>query len=399
MHDAVIDRYARLAVGFGANVQPGQIVTVTTELGREALARAVAAHAYAAGARHVEVNYADAFVRRARIEHGPDDAIGFAPSWQIERIREMGKEHVAQITIAGGIEPSATDGLDPDRLGKDQPPTRQEYLKLVVERLINWTIVAMPTEAWARQVHPDLPAEQALERLWEEVIRVCRLDEDDPVGAWNSRMDRLLEVASRLNQLGFSAIGFRGAGTDLTVGLLPSSRWLAANFHTAAGIEHHPNLPSEEVFTTPDPERVDGEVMSTMPLEIEGTIVRGLRMRFQGGRAVSIDADEGAEVLRARAGRDEGASRLGEVALVDGEGRIGPLGTIFYNTLFDENAASHIALGLAYTFAVEDEADQARANRSTIHIDFMIGSPEVDVDGITAEGDRIAVLRSGAWQI
>jgi aminopeptidase len=399
MNEAVIDRYASLAVGFGANVQPGQIVTVTAELGREAMARAVAAHAYAAGARHVEVTYTDSFVRRARIEHGRDDTIGFAPTWQIERIRGMGDQRVAQITIAGGIDPRATEGLDPDRLGKDQPPTREEYLRLVVERLINWTIVAMPTEAWATRVHPDLPPDQALERLWEQVIHVCRLDEDDPVAAWNSRMTRLLEVASRLTDRRFSAIGFRGPGTDLTIGLLPSSRWLAANFHTADGLEHHPNLPSEEIFTTPDPERVDGEVTSTMPLEIEGTIVRGLRVRFENGRAVSIDADEGAELLRARAERDEGASRLGEVALVDGEGRIGPLGTIFYNTLFDENAASHIALGLAYAFAVDDETDKKRVNTSSIHIDFMIGSPEMEVDGITAEGQRVPVLRGGGWQM
>ena len=398
MNAAMIDRYAKLAVGFGANVQPGQIVTVSAELGREQLARAVAAHAYAAGAKHVEVNYADAFVRRARIENGQNGAIGFAPSWQIERIREMGQQHVAQITIEGGIDPAATAGLDQEKLGADQPPTRQEYLKLVVDRLINWTIIAMPTEPWARQVHPDLAADQALERLWSQVVNICRLDEDDPVVAWQARMTRLLEVAARLTERRFDAIGFRGPGTDLTVGLLPSSRWLAADFYTAEGIEHHPNLPSEEVFTTPDPERVDGTVTSTMPLQIEGTIVRGLRVRFEAGRAVDIDADEGAGMLRARAARDEGASRLGEVALVDAEGRIGPHRTVFYNTLYDENAASHIALGHAYTFALDDDADHPRANHSSIHIDFMIGSPEMEVHGITG-GDRVPLLRGGAWQV
>ena len=398
MNAAMIDRYAKLAVGFGANVQPGQIVTVSAELGREQLARAVAAHAYAAGAKHVEVNYADAFVRRARIENGQNGAIGFAPSWQIERIREMGQQHVAQITIEGGIDPAATAGLDQEKLGADQPPTRQEYLKLVVDRLINWTIIAMPTEPWALQVHPTLSAAQALERLWSQVVNICRLDEDDPVAAWQTRMTRLLEVAARLTERRFDAIGFRGPGTDLTVGLLPSSRWLAADFYTAEGIEHHPNLPSEEVFTTPDPERVDGTVTSTMPLQIEGTIVRGLRVRFEAGRAVDIDADEGAGMLRARAARDEGASRLGEVALVDAEGRIGPHRTVFCNTLYDENAASHIALGHAYTFALDDDADHPRANHSSIHIDFMIGSPEMEVDGITG-GDRVPLLRGGAWQV
>ena len=218
------------------------------------------------------------------------------------------------------------------------------------------------------------------------------------MAAWRERQDVLSGVAERLTARGFDALHFEGPGTDLRVGLLPSSRWISARFQTIDGVEHMPNLPSEEIFTTPDPRRVDGTVRSTKPLVAGGTIIRGLRARFEGGRAVSIDADEGGELLAHYTQRDEGACRLGEVALVDGDGRIGPLDAVFYDTLIDENAASHIALGSAYEFTA-GEADHPRLNRSQIHIDFMIGSPEVDVTAVTASGVRVAVLRGGAWQI
>ncbi|MBI4172661.1 MAG: aminopeptidase, partial [Actinobacteria bacterium] len=226
-----------------------------------------------------------------------------------------------------------------------------------------------------------------------------RLDEPDPIAAWHERMDTLIAAAGRLTERRFDAVHLKGPGTDLTVGLLPSSKWLAADFTTIDGLKHYPNLPTEEVFTTPDPERVDGFVTATKPLEFHGSQIDGIRIRFAGGRAVEIDADKGADALRGIAAKDDGASRLGELALVDGQGRIGPLGTVFHETLFDENAASHIALGNAYSFPVEDEADRTRINTSAIHCDFMIGSPELDVDGITRDGQRVPVLRGGDWQL
>ena len=274
------DRLADLAVNFGAKVQPEQIVIVNAELGQERLARAVTAAAYRAGARHVEVAYSDAFARRARIEHGVDDSIGYAAPWQVERIKRMGEERVAVITLDGSIDPAATDRLDAARVGADQSPVRQAYLRLVVERMINWCIVASPNEVWAAKVHPDLEPAAGLAKLWSEVMHVCRLDEDDPVSAWNARISRLSSTAERLSGRRFDAVTFRGPGTDLTVGLLPTSNWTAASFTTAAGLEHHPNLPTEEVFTTPDPERVDGVVRSTKPLDIEGTLIEGLTVRY-----------------------------------------------------------------------------------------------------------------------
>jgi aminopeptidase len=398
MEEQLRRRLAELAVGFGANVQPGQTLIVNAEVGREQVARAISDAAYRAGARHVEVVYSDAWVRRARIEHGSDESIGFAPEWQIDRIRALGEEHVALITLEAALDPAATAGLDPARLGADQSPVRQAYLRLVVDRLINWSIVACPTPEWAVQVYPELDADAALDRLTADIVHVLRLDAEDPVGAWASRFDRLDEVTRRLNEHRLDAVHLRGDGTDLTIGLLPSSQWLSASFETVGGITHHPNLPTEEVFTTPDPARADGTVRSTKPLLVEGTLIEDLRVRFEGGRAVSIEAESNAEVLQARAGRDDGASRLGELALVDGEGRIGALDRVFYSTLLDENAASHIALGNALTAAVADEADHPAANTSSIHIDFMIGSPEIEVDGI-AGAEHIPLLRRGEWQL
>ena len=399
MDQATLERLADLAVTVGANVQPGQIVCVHTDVERIPLARAVADRAYRAGARHVEVVYGDPWVQRSRIEHGPDDAIGFAPPWAVDRIRQMGEQHVATIRLEGAFDPAALQGLDGDRLGRDQPPTRQEMIKLVTERLTNWTILPATTMAWAQVVHPDLSPEAALERLWEEVVFICRLDHPDPAQAWLERMHRLREISAMLDERRFSAIAFQGDGTDLTVGLLPSSRWLAASFSRFDGLEHYPNIPSEEVFTAPDPERVDGYVRATKPLDLEGTVIEGLRVRFEGGKAVEIDADRGADVLRGRCSLDEGASRLGELALVDGEGRIGQLDTVFFTTLIDENAASHLALGNAYGFSVRDDADRERANSSVIHIDFMIDSPELEVDGVEQDGTRVPLLRGGHWQI
>ena len=257
----------------------------------------------------------------------------------------------------------------------------------------------MPDAEWAELVHPDLPADEAHTKLCEEILHVCRLDEDDPIAAWSERADTLIGAATRMTERRFDAVRFPGEGTDLTVGLLPTSTWMAARFETVDGIVHMPNLPSEEIFSAPDPERVDGVVRATKPLVLGGSIISGLEVEFREGRAVRIDAEEGADVLRAYAGRDPGAARLGEVALVDDAGRIGQLDTIFFDTLLDENAASHVALGQAYRFTAGEE-DHARLNESVIHIDFMIGGPGVDVFGVERDGGgEVPVLASGRWAI
>jgi aminopeptidase len=393
-----LERLADLLVGFGANVQDGQIVAVSSEIGKEPLTRAIAASAYRHGASFVDVAYGDPYVRRARIEFGSDAALDTVPSWFGERILRLGDQRCARIALTGPVEPGLLEDLDPARVGRDKSQALREAGKVINERTTNWTIGPCPTSGWARLVHPDLEPDAALAKLWEEIVHVCRLDESDPVAAWRARMATLVGVTERLTAARFDALHFEGPGTDLTVGLLPTSRWISAAFETVDGIAHAPNLPSEEVFTTPDPARTEGVVRATKPLLVGGATIKGLTVRFEGGRAVAIDAEQGAGTLRELTRHDDGGARLGEVALVDREGRIGPLGTVFYDTLLDENAASHVALGRGFDFAVE-ESDLARVNDSLIHIDFMIGGDDVDVTGVTSAGERVPVLRGGAWQL
>jgi aminopeptidase len=395
---ATIDRLAELTVGFAANVQRGQIVAIGAELGKEAMVRALAASAYRHGAKFVDVAYFDMHLKRARIEHADDDTLGFVPSWYGHRLLELGRQHCARIGLAGPATPGLLDDLDPARAGRDQLPALKETGKVVNARTTNWTIVPFPTAGWARQVHPDLPEDEALARLCQEILHVCRLDEEDPVAAWQERMGVLVGAAERVTARRFDALHFEGEGTDLTVGLLPTTRFLAAEFTTVDGLRHMPNLPSEEIFGAPDPQRAEGVVRATKPLVVAGSIIHGLEVEFRGGRAVRIDAEENADVLRGYVARDENASRLGEVALVDGDGRIGGLGTTFFDTLLDENAASHVALGQAYAFTAGEE-DRDRINESGIHVDFMIGGNDVAVSGVAGDGPEVPILRGGAWQL
>ncbi|MGZ4290998.1 MAG: aminopeptidase [Gaiellaceae bacterium] len=393
-----LERLAELAV-HGANVQPGQVLMVTGEIGNEDVARAVAVAGYRRGAKFVDVDYFDPYVKRARIEHARPETLGFVPPWYGTRMLEHAEDQGARVTLATLTAPNLLDDLDKKLVGRDMLPRVKELTKIVSERSTNWCIVPAPHRAWAALVYDDLPEEEAYERLWSELEHVLRLDEPDPIAAWDERMATLTDAASRLTARSFDAIELNGPGTELTIGLLPTHRWWSADFSRADGLRHLPNLPTEEVFTTPDPIRTTGQVTSTKPLALrDGTIVRGLRVRFENGVAVDIDADENAEALRTLLEIDEGARRLGELALVDRRGRIGPLGTVFYNTLLDENAASHIALGAGFPFLVDPEHVE-RVNQSGQHIDFMIGSPEVDVDGVTADGERVPVLRGGDWQI
>ena len=396
--ETLSDRLAELAV-FGANVQPGQLVAVTSYIGKEDVTRKIARAAYQRGAKYVDVLYFDQWVKRERIAHAAEDTLDYVPPWMQERLLYISDEHAARISLSGPHAPRALQGLDPARAGRDLLPSLPETGEVVNRMTTSWNIVPVPTRSWAEIVYPDLEREAAYERLWEDIAHLCRLDEEDPAAAWRERSTALKANAQRLTDQRYDALRLHGPGTDLTVGLFSSAHWAAGDLETVDGRRHSPNLPTEEVFGTPDPERVDGYVSATMPLELSGSIIENIRVEFARGRAVKIDADSGADALRAVAGRDEGASRLGEIALVDGEGRIGPLKRVFFDTLIDENAASHIALGDGYEHPVEDPAEKARINKSTVHVEFMIGSPELDVDGITSDGRTVPVLRSGAWQI
>jgi aminopeptidase len=401
MDEELLDRYAELIVGFGANVQPDQVVAVEGQPEAAPLARRIARCAYERGARYVDVVYFDPHVKRIRIESAAEDSLSWVPPWLGRRLLDLGELDAARIVLTPMIPPGLLAGTDPARAGRDRLPSLAEIFKVIDDRSVAWTVSPFATEAWARVVFPELEAREAVDALWRDLEHVCRLDEPDPIDAWQRRISEIWQVASRIDELDLDAVRFVGPGTDLTVGLLPSSRFAkeGGGSTTRRGINHVPNLPTEELFTTPDPERTEGVVASTKPLDVGGSMLTGLRMRFEGGRAVEIEADSNADALRQRSSIDEGAARLGEVALVDGQSRIGRLGRTFFNTLLDENSASHIALGDAYASPVADPADLPRINESEIHVDFMIGSDDVTVSGVTRGGDEVPLLVGGAWQI
>jgi aminopeptidase len=388
---------AELVVAFGANVQPGQIVVVGSDFGKEALTRAVARQCYQAGAVFVDVQYGDRHIARARVLYGSEDALGYEPAWTLARPRELAEKRGAMIVLSGPVETDVLADLDPERLTRDRPPGALEWMRISMERLVNWTVAACPTPEWAALVHPRLAPEAALDRLWEQVIYACRLDVEDPVTAWTGRASQLATVCAQLTEMRFDAIHLAGPGTDLTVGLLPSSTWLGLEEHTTYGLAYRPNLPSEEVFTTPDPARVDGVVRATRPVVLDGTIIHDLVVRFERGRAISIEASGGADLLHAYTDKDDGASRLGELALVDSDSRIGRMNSVFYDPLFDENAASHLAFGNAYPAGVANPADRERINASETHLDFMVGAPDMVVTGTHPDGTQVPVLVNGRW--
>ena len=399
MDPALLSRYARLIVEVGANVQPGQIVWVVAEPSAAPLVRAVAAAAYERGALFVDPWYFDPYVKRARLEHADPATLGVVPPWYGKRLLALGESHGVRISITPQVPPGLLDGVDPALTGRDALPALRENFEVINARTTSWTVVPWASREWAQRVFPSHAADEAVARLWEQLVYVLRLDEPDPCDAWRVRLKELHDAGRRIDERHFDALRFEGPGTDLTVGLLPTSRFSSETpgMQTVDGVVHAPNLPTEEIPSTPDPLRVDGVVTATKPLDVEGTVVTDLVVRFEHGRAVEIDGTNAA-ALRSRTAVDDNASRLGEVALVDGSGRIAKTETVFFNTLLDENAASHLAFGNAYAITVAPE-ERPRINTSEIHIDFMIGGDEVAVTGLAPDGSATPVLRGGVWQL
>jgi aminopeptidase len=399
--DELLQGYARLAVEIGVNLQPGQDLQINCNPEHLELARAAADAAYRAGARWVDLNVTDPHVRRSQIEHGPEEELDWTPPWLLARLDDIAERQGAVLLLVGDAEPDLLSSLDQQRVAKARMKAlRTRQLELVASGKLSWAIVGSPNPGWAEAVlgEPDV------DRLWEAVGSTVRLEEADPVAAWREHIDTLKARAASLNDRRFDAVRFAGPGTDLTIGLTPRSQWLAAETRTAWGQTHVPNMPTEEVFTTPDRRRTAGSVRSTMPLVLQGTVVRDLELRFANGEIVDVKASSGEQVVRKQIETDEGSRRLGEVALVDGDSRVGRTGLTFLNTLFDENATSHIAFGQALTEAVEggssmtqDEMAKAGVNDSTVHVDFMIGGPEVDADGLDADGNAVPIIRDNAW--
>jgi aminopeptidase len=394
-------RYAELAVRVGANVQPGQDVIVWAQLAHAPVARAVVREAYRAGAAHVVPVYRDAHARRAAVELGSAEHLGWSPPHELALLRFAEETHPAVIQLAGDPEPTLLADLDADLVGRAEPKeVRATWSRLVAERAVNWTIVAAPNEGWSQAVF----GEPDVERLWAAVASATRLDEADPVAAWREHVARLQARADALARHGFDAVRLRGPGTDLTVGLNPAGTWMCATFSTAQGIAHIPNMPTEEVFVSPDWRRAEGVVRSTYPLVIAGTTVTGLEARIETGRIVGVEATAGAGVIRQQLAIDEQAPFLGELALVPGDSAVGRTGLVFHNTLFDENATCHIAFGNGLPMTVAGTDGRTReellamgVNVSDIHTDFMVGGPEVDVDGLDADGSATPIIHGDAW--
>jgi aminopeptidase len=392
-----LDALARLIAGAGVAVTDGQIVVVSATLGQEEIARAIAGACYDRGAQYVEINYGDPYLRRTRLTRASDQALGTIPPWTRRRMLDVEEAGGATIALTGPVAPKLLDDIDPARIGRDRVSI-PEAMEVVSRQKLRWTVVPGPTPDWAALVFGD-DAPEALDRLWDQIARVCRLDAEDPVRAWRERSAELAGVAGRLHDAQLDSLHFGGPGTDLTIGLLPGTRWDGGGTTSSEGVDYLPNIPTEEVFTSPDPERTHGMVTSTRPLLVSGRTVSGLRIRFEAGRATEIDADDGAELIRELIAQDENAARLGEVALVDSASRVGESGLVFHDTLLDENASSHIALGFGFSHLCDDARCAERVNVSGIHTDFMIGGPEVEITGTTRDGQEIPVLMRQSWAL
>ncbi|MFL5926623.1 MAG: aminopeptidase [Gaiellaceae bacterium] len=391
--DERLDRYADLAVRVGANVEEGQNVFIQGLIEHAPLVRAMTRAAYRAGARYVDVLYRDDHVRKAMIELGPDEALEHSPEWLKERWRQMRGN--ANIATTGDPEPELLADLDGTRVGRARMREVVEIaMRGMIERSVNWTGVAYPNEGWAEKVfgEPDVA------RLWDALAFCTRLDEPDPVAAWREHLARLESRAAKLNELAFDALRYRGPGTDFTVGLLPNARWMSALFRTASGREYVPNMPTEEVFTTPDCRRAEGTIASSLPLSLQGDVVEGLRFRVVERKIVDVQADHGAELIRGQLDGDDRAAYFGELALVDGTSRVGQTGITFFDTLYDENATCHIAYGFGIPDVFDGDPGEGM-NVSTVHTDFMVGRPELEVDGLTVEGRAVPILRDETWQL
>ncbi len=385
----------------GANVAPGQdVVVLVYDIEHAGLAREIADAAYRAGAHYVSVLYWDQHVKRSRLRHGTEDSLGFTPAWWDRHIEECIERRSAYIVVWGDPQPDLLDDVDPARAGQDHMPLTGPWFAMVGGGEVNWTFVPAPSIGAAQRILGT----DDVDALWDLLAPMLRLDADDPQEAWRHHIARLKERVAALESHGFVALRFQGAGTDLSLGLLHGARWFSGGITTSWGRETIANMPTEEVFTTPDNRVAVGTVAATRPFQLlGGKVVEGLCLRFEGGRVVEVDAGRNADAMRSYLEADEGAGRLGEVALVDGTSPVGLSGRVFNDVLLDENAACHIALGNAYSFTVPDlsEDPNERADRgfnvSAIHQDVMIGGPEVAVDGIDAAGTTTPILRNNVW--
>ena len=392
-------RFADLVVRVGVNVQPGQGVLIGADIAQLEVARAVVEQAYAAGAGWVDVEWTDGPIRRSQLTHGSLESLTRDRPWALQRTSEWAEEGIATIALVGEPDSSLFADVDPAKLTAVRKGEQTARRQAVMANRWRWTVVAAPNPGWAAQVY----GEPDVERLWTAVAKAMRLDEADPVAAWRDRAAVLGARAKALDALEVSELTYSGDGTDLTVGLIPGCRWTGGSVTDPAGITSMPNIPTEEVFTSPDRRRADGVLRVTKPVVIAGQLVEGLRLTLEGGRITEVTADTGAEVARAQLDSDEGARSLGEVALVDKESRIAQADTVFHNTLFDENAGCHVAWGQSFPFTIPDWQDltadqrfEAGLNTATVHTDVVVGGDGLTVTATTPTG-KIPILIDDEW--
>lgn len=405
--DEKLREYARVLVGTGVNLQAGGKLLVNAPLDAAPLVREIAAEAYRKGALDVRVEWRDDVLERLRLSEGSREAALFMPDWAMEQAERMVADGYARIGIRGD-DPNLLAGLDGNLIAertKRGAMLSEKVSAAISGHQVDWTLGAVATPAWARSVYPDLSAEEGIARLWEDIFTVSRINETDPVAAWQAHTDRLARLTAYLNEQRFAVLHFKNdEGTDLTVGLADHHVWDGGALAGKTGRLTVPNMPTDEVFTAPHRERVEGVAVSSKPLSVRGTLVSGIRVRFERGQAVEVSAETGEDTFKQLLETDEGAARLGEVALVPASAPVAQTGTLFNMTLFDENAASHIAQGRCYSTNISGGDDTAAlqaagGNRSLIHVDWMIGTPSTDVDGITADGRRVPLMRGGEWVI
>lgn len=405
-HAQKLDRLGEVAVRVGLGLQEGQELVMTASLDALPLVRRITEHAYKAGASLVTTLFSDEEATLMRFRHGRDGSFDVASGWLYDGMASAFRDGAARLAIAGE-NPSLLAGQDPDKVSRANRARSKAYmpaLELIAGFDINWTIASYASPAWARAVFPNQPEEFAVAKLWDAIFAASRVDLVDPVAAWAEHNKALHARTSLLNDKRYAALRFVGPGTDLTVGLADDHAWEGGASTAKNGIVCNPNIPSEEVFTTPHKDRVSGHVTSTKPLSYQGTLIEDIAVRFEDGRIVESTARTGADVLAKVLDTDEGARRLGEVALVPHSSPISASGLLFYNTLFDENAACHIALGQAYAKCIRggdtmspEQLAAKGANKSLIHIDWMIGSRHIDIDGIASDGRAEPIMRQGEW--
>jgi aminopeptidase len=401
-----LDRLAEVAIRVGLQLQKGQELVLTAPIETLPLVRKLTAHAYKAGCSLVTPLFSDDVLSLLRFEYAPDESFDKASGWLFDGMAAAFDRGAARLAVVGE-DPSLLSAQDPEKVARVNRARSAAYrpaLERVVNFDINWNIVSFATPAWAKAVFPDQPEDVAVQRLWDAIFAASRVDGPDPVAEWQRHNEGLSRRTAFLNEKRYYALRFKGPQTDLTVGLADDHWWEGGASTAKNGVTCNPNIPTEEVFTTPHMARVEGVVRSTKPLSYQGTLIQDIAVRFEGGRIVQSTARTGADVLAKVLTTDEGAARLGEVALVPHSSPISKSGILFFNTLFDENASSHIALGQAYSKCIRNgtnltpvELAEKGANKSLIHIDWMIGSDKIDVDGITASGSAEPLMRGGEW--